>query len=66
MRPHIFSVWGFMSLPKSFQIGFTSNHIPWVPNENDYYIAHCAGIKSLELRIKVWNRIYSILGIDNI
>ena len=55
-----------MSLPKSFQIGFTSNHIPWVPNENDYYIAYCAGLKSLELRIKVWNRIYSILGIDNI
>ena len=34
MESHIFSVWGFMSLVKSLQIGITSNHIPWVPNEN--------------------------------
>ena len=35
-------------------------------NEYDYYIAYSSGIKSLELRIKVWDRISSELGIDNI
>ena len=34
MESHIFSVWGFMSLLKALQIGITSNHIPWLPNEN--------------------------------
>ena len=34
MESHIFSVWGFMSLLKSLQIGITNNHIPWLPNEN--------------------------------
>ena len=35
-------------------------------DEKDYFFAYSSGIKSLELRLKVWDKIASELGIDNI